>query len=410
MAKLSAQKVERAGLADKQGKWVGLGPGRHGDGDGLYLIVKPSGARSWVLRVVEAGTKKRRDVGLGSVAKLSLAEAREKAAELRKHALNGRNPFAERDRKHFAPKTFREAVEAVHEAKRDGWSEKNSDSFLSTLKEYAYPALGDLLVEHIDADDVVRALKPIWNSKPATAVKVRHRIGLVLSYAKASKWRTTEAPTRSISLLLSSQKVASVPMPSMPYEQVPAFVADLKAKPETIGRLALLFLIYTAARSGEVRTARWSHIDLDNALWHRPADLMKADKAHTVTLNPQAVALLRALDGQRLLKLDGLVFPGAGGKALSDMTISKVMRDAGLAFVPHGFRSSFRDWAAEMMPTIPDPVAEAALAHTVPDKVERAYKRTAFIDMRRKLLDGWGGYVSGASNVVRLAQVSASGA
>lgn len=388
MGKLNAKSV----LAAK--------PGRHGDGDGLYLVVKPTGARSWILRVVQQDNR-RRDIGLGSIAKTSLAEAREKAAELRKHALNGRDPTAERDRKAFIPKTFRDAALAVHEAKKAGWGKKTADAFLSSLKDHSYPILGDLLVEHVDAADVARALNPIWTAKPAIAAKVRQRIGLVLSYSKASKWRTTEAPTQSLSHLLSRQGT-STPMPAMPYAQVPAFVEDLQGKAETMGRLALLFTIATAARSGESRQARWSHFDLDARLWNRPADLMKSKVAHTVTLNDLALSVLRRAAGHRLGNADTLVFPSKSGGALSDMTVSKIMRDAGSAYVPHGFRSSFRDWAAELMPNIPDAVAEAALAHAVPDKVVAAYKRTAFLEMRRQLLDAWGVYLDGKSNVLPL--------
>jgi integrase len=374
-------------------------PGRHGDGGGLYLIVKPTLARSWILRVVVDG--RRRDIGLGSIAKLSLAEARERAAELRKHALNGRDPVTERDRKEFIPKTFKEAAQAVHEAKRVGWGSKTADAFLSSLADHAHPILGDLLVEHIDAADVARALKPIWTSKPAMAAKVRQRIGSVLSYSKASKWRTTEAPTQSLSQLLSRQGV-STPMAAMPYTEVPAFVKDLRSKTETMGRLALLFTIATVARGGEARNTRWSHIDLERRLWNRPADLMKSKVAHTVTLNDLALGILRRARALRIGQADTPVFPAKSGGALSDMTVSKIMRDAGLPYVPHGFRSSFRDWSAELMPNIPDAVAEAALAHAVPDKVVAAYKRTQFVEMRRQLLDAWGVYLSGDSNVLPL--------
>lgn len=373
-------------------------PGRHGDGGGLYLLVKPTGARSWLLRVRVEG--RRRDIGLGSIAKLSLSEARDEAAKLLKHALNGRDPVTERDRRSFVAKTFRDAAIATHAAKADGWAVKTADAFLSSLAEHAYPTLGDVLVEHIDAADIARALKPIWTSKPAMAVKVRHRIGVVLSYAKASKWRTTDAPMRELGHLLNRQETGGA-MAAMPYADVPAFVASLDEATPTTGRQALLFAIATAARSGEVRQARWEQVDLAKRLWNRPADMMKGRVAHTVTLSEYAVGLLHRARGDQGAPT-GLIFPSRAGKPLSDMTLSKIMRDADLAYVPHGFRSSFRDWAAELMPAMPEAVAEAALAHTIPDKVVRAYKRTQLVELRRQLLDAWGVFLAGQSNVLPL--------
>ncbi len=180
----------------------------------------------------------------------------------------------------------------------------------------------------------------------------------------------------------------------MPYAETPAFFRQLNEGSETMGRLALMFVIATAARGGEVRQARWSQIDLKNKLWNRPAEIMKGGIAHSVTLNAAALAILERVAAYRGKGEDPLLFPSPKGAVLSDMTVSKVMRDAKLPFVPHGFRSSFRDWAAEKMPQIPDPVAEAALAHVVPDKVIAAYKRTNFIEMRRKLLERWGAFLT----------------
>ena len=196
-------------------------------------------------------------------------------------------------------------------------------------------------------------------------------------------------------------------MASMPYGDVPAFLASLVAAHPTTGRQALMFAIATAARSGEVRQARWEQIDLAKRLWNRPADIMKSKAAHTVTLSEYAIGLLHRARGDQAAPT-GLIFPARSGKTpLSDMTISKIMRDANLPYVPHGFRSSFRDWAAELMPMIPEAVAEAALAHTIPDKVVRAYKRTQLIELRRQLLDAWGVFLAGQSNVLPLWKASA---
>jgi len=393
-------------------------PGRHADGAGLYLLVKPTGARSWLLRVQVDG--KRRDIGLGSVdlsAKklsgddpsesipilerkvLSLSEAREKAGILYRLAKAGRDPLAERDKDRRTSRTFRQAAKACHDSMRASWTDRHAAAFLASLDEHAYPVLGSKRVDLIDAGAIRDTLFPIWTKKPEMAGKVRQRIAMVLNYSHGEGWRPSEAPTRALSLLLAKRPEGGN-YSSMPFADLPDYVASLRAEPTTTGRLALLFLIFTAARSGEVRNARWEHIDLKAKLWNRPASAMKSGKAHTVTLNDQAVAVLsdaQALNGDMFPEL---VFPNSKGLPMSDMTISKIMRDKKLPYVPHGFRSTFRDWAAERMPSIPDPVAEAALAHTVSDRVVAAYKRTNFLDLRRQLLNAWGAYACGVTNVV----------
>lgn len=372
-------------------------PGRHGDGDGLYLVVKPTGAKSWVLRVQREG--RRRDVGLGSLAALTLAEAREKSAALRKHALNGRDPITERDRDRRPIPTFREATKQTHEALKSGWVGKSADAFLSSLETYAYPTLGNRRVDTIEAANIQKMLEPIWTSKPEVARKVRMRVGQVLNFAHSKGWRTTEAPSRSVGVALPKQPKGKN-FKAMPYPDVPAFMARLAGEAPTAGRRALMFLILTAARPGEVRLATWGQIDEKKAEWNRPAEIMKLREAHTVTLSSAAIALLAKIKGERSPLAGDLIFPGQRLKPLSDMTFSKVLRDAGLTYNAHAFRSSFRDWAAEQMPDVPDPVAESALAHVVPDKVVRAYKRTSFMEMRRKLLEEWGAFIFGAVDVV----------
>lgn len=362
-------------------------PGRHGDGGGLYLLVKSSGSRSWLLRVQRDG--KRRDIGLGSIAALNLAEAREKAAELRKHVLNGRDPIAERDRDRRPIPTFKEATKAAHKELKSGWSPKHAAAFLSSMEEHAFGPLGNRRVDTIDAAVIRDMLAPIWTRIPSMARKVRQRISTVLNYAQSKGWRANEAPSKAVTLGLARQASGSN-FSAMPYAEVPSLVADLMKRPQTTGRDALMFLLFTAARSGEVRSARWSHVDLDAGNWNRPADMMKNRLAHTVTLNQPAIDLLRRRFEEISPKPQDLIFPARKGGQLSDMTITKVLRSAEVPFTVHGFRSSFRDWAAEMMPTIPDPVAEAALAHVVPDKVIAAYKRTSFLALRRELLAAWG--------------------
>ncbi|KQN92142.1 hypothetical protein ASE90_05285 [Sphingomonas sp. Leaf67] len=389
-------------------------PGRHADGDGLYLLVKPSGAKTWLLRVQVDG--RRRDIGLGTVDPssraagkgeaspivipilqrkiLTLAEARDKAAMLRVAAKSGLDPIAERDRERLKIPKFRDAAKAAHLALKSGWSEKGAATFIKSLENHAFKTIGDIRVDAITAADISNVLTPIWTTKADMARKVRQRIGTVLNFAHGKGWRLTEAPGRSVTVGLPRQPKGGH-YQAMPYADVPAFVAGLVAQPATTGRSALLFQIYTAARPGEVRGARWGQVDLEKREWNRPASLMKGNDAaaHTVTLNDAAVALLRQMKGDATPKPDQLVFQGQRGGMLSDMTMNKVLRTAGQPHDAHGFRSSFRDWAAEKMPAIPDPVAEAALAHVVPDKVVRAYKRTTFIEMRRKLLNGWGSYI-----------------
>jgi integrase len=377
-------------------------PGRYTDGHGLLLHVRPTGSKYWVLRIQIDG--RRRDVGLGSVSPydslseldevpllekcvLTLAEARLKAATLRQMAKAGRDPVVELSRDRSPIPNFNEAALKAYEAKLPEWSATTAESFMSSMEKHAFPQLGKILVSDVDAATIAKTLSAIWMTTPQIALKVRQRIGLVLNYAEAQSWRTSSMPNDAISMLLPKQ-LEGGHFDAMPYKEVPAFVASLNAT-LSIGRLALLFLIFTAARSGEVRGAKWNQIDMAERLWHRPAELMKGRnaKAHTVTLNSEALAIIEIASQFRRNSTD-LIFPSRSGGELSDMALSSFMD--GIFGTPHGFRSSFRDWAAEKMPHIPDPVAEAAIAHKVSNKVVAAYKRTAFLEMRRVLLDEWG--------------------
>lgn len=388
-------------------------PGRHHDGQGLYLYVSPTGARSWVLRIQKEG--KRQDIGLGaadisprSVGKgeappieislmnrrlLTLSEAREKARMLREATKAGLDPIFERDRERRSIPKFRDAAKDAHAAWKDGRKEKDAATFLRSLELHAFPIIGDHPVDVITASDISKVLEPIWTSKPDMGRKVRQRIGRVLNFAHAKGWRATEAPVKSVTVALPRQPKGGN-YKAMPYVDVPKFVAVLNSKAQTYGRRVTLFQLLTAVRHGEARAARWGQIDLKAREWRIPADMMKGGVAHTVTLNSPAVALLERTLTERSVKPTDLVFPGRQGVLLSDMTMNKMLRDAGFRYDSHGFRSSFRDWAAEQMSHIPDAVAEAALAHVVPEKVVRAYKRTNFIEMRRTLLEAWGGYVT----------------
>jgi integrase len=385
-------------------------PGRYADGGGLYLLVKPSGARSWVLRIQVDG--KRRDIGLGSVELvgkrdpsemslpildrkvLTLGEAREKAGILARHAKAGRDPVVERDKDRSSAPTFADATMRCHDDLKSGWAPKSAAAFLSSLQEHAFPALGKMRVDHIEASHIRDMLAPIWTEIPVMARKVRQRVGTVLNYSKSKGWRAAEAPGKSVTLGLARGHRGGN-FAAMPYTEVPAFMATLEVQSATVGRLALRFLILTAARSGEVRKATWQQIDFEAGLWNRPAEIMKGGLAHTVTLSAAALAILREAKLHRTSSGgEALVFPSRKGGSISDMTISKIMRDMGLVYVPHGFRSSFRDYVAEQVSEIPDAVAEAALAHANGDKVVAAYKRTDYLALRRDLLERWATFVS----------------
>jgi len=374
-------------------------PGRYMDGDGLMLDVKPSGSKSWVVRLQAGG--KRRDYGLGSFKDVGLSEARDLAREYRKKLRQGVDPIADRRKVSVVP-SFAEAAATVHEEHKRGWRNgKHGEQWLTTLKTYAFPKIGQLPVDQITTGQVRDLLGEIWLTKPETARRVRQRIGTVLDFAHGKGWREPFVMA-AVNKALPKQPRKSGRFEALPYAEVPAFVAKLRER-ESMGRLALGALVLTASRSGEVRLARWSEIDLDKATWTIPAERMKAGKTHVVPLSPAALRVFRRAAELRMAGTD-LVFPGLKrGKPLSDMTLLKILRDMKLDATVHGFRSAFRDWCAEET-SVAGEVAEAALAHAIPNKVEAAYRRTDFFEKRRKLMDAWAEYCSGsAANVVRLA-------
>lgn len=366
-------------------------PGTHGDGDGLYLRVKSTGRKSWILRVQHMG--KREDIGLGSYPLVTLAKAREKALELRRVAKEGGSARAARDEKRVAVPTFKEAALQAHVEFAKGVSEKTGAAFKSSLEVHVFPKIGARRVDHINTVDVIAALSSTWTEKPALAQKLRVWITRVLSFAKANGWRKDALPDPRELRDGLARRPKGGNHAAVPYKEVPAVVAGELAKEETAGRLALLFTILTAARSGEVRSARWEHIDLEAREWNRPAELMKSRVKHTVTLNDSALSILAS--AREAFGDKGLIFPGTRRDAqLSDATLSKALRAAGRTETVHGFRSTFRDWAAERMPTIPAMVAEMALAHSVGTATQQAYLRSDLRDMRRALMDAWGRYAA----------------
>ncbi|QGN53473.1 site-specific integrase [Novosphingobium sp. Gsoil 351] len=365
------------------------GPRVYSDGAGLLLRVKASGAKSWVLRVQHAG--RRQDVGLGALSDLTLAEAREKAAALRKLARQGKDPLAARDFVEPTVPTFAEAVDKAHAELGKGWADKTAIAFKASLEQHALPTLGSKRVDEIGSEHVIAALAPIWTEKPQQARKVRHRIQQVLAFAKAKGWRSERPPDpaevrRGLARQPRSQGFAAVP-----YAEVPSLVAGELDKVESSARLGLLFAILTAARSGEVRQATWAQIDREARTWSRPAEVMKSSVPHVVTLNSAALAVL---DRAARFGSEGLLFPAARQGPLSDMSLAKMLRNAGRSETVHGFRSSFRDWAAEKMPQVPAMVAEMALAHSVGTATEKAYLRSDLRALRFKLMDAWGKFAA----------------
>jgi integrase len=378
-------------------------PGRHSVGDSLILCVGESGRASWIARVVDAAGR-RRDFGLGPFKDYTLAEVREKARDLRKAGRDGAEILTRRERRMAMRKvpTFKEAAEKVHDERKGVWSNgKHVDQWLSSLEAYAYPKLGHLAVDRIGVAQVVDALSDVWHKAPETARRVRQRIMAVLNWAHAREYRSTQVSNAAVGLGLGPQKEGRGNFAALPYTEVAALIAELRRK-ETIGNLALEFTILTAARSGEVRGATWDEFDLEAKLWTIPGARMKAGREHVVPLCDRAVTIVRrAMD----IRSSGtIVFPGLRGKPMSDATMAKALREAGVPRekgTVHGMRSAFRDWISEET-SFPGDVAEAALAHVIRNKVEAAYRRGSLLAKRREMMNAWAAYCEGATNVVRM--------
>ena len=384
MGKLSALSVKAAKTA-----------GRYQDGRGLMLLVKPSGARSWILRMQVAG--RRRDFGLGSLHDVSLAEAREKAMETRKLYRSGVDPVAEKKAallKLRGIPTFAEAARTVFDEQKSSWKNaKHRSQWISSLEKYANPTIGDTRIDEITGPMIREVLILIWLEKPETARRVRQRIGTVLDWAHAKGYRDAEAPMRLISKGLPKQPKQDNHYAAMPYADIPQFLDGLLSKEPSMGRLALRFVIFTAARSGEVRGATWEEIDLEAKTWTIPGERMKAGREHIVPLSQAALGVLSEAEALRTGRAGEPIFPGIRGKPMSDMTLAKVLKTAGVVGATvHGFRSAFRDWAAEMTGTQGD-VVEAALAHVNRNRVEAAYRRTNYLEKRRSLMQAWASYL-----------------
>lgn len=399
-------------------------PGMYCDGGGLYLRITEEGTKNWVLRYMLSG--KPHWMGLGPVSLFGLQEARAKALDARRQRHEGVDPIearkAARQQALLASAkaiTFRECAEKYIEAHKAGWkSAKHADQWPSTLKTYAYPVIGSLPVQAIDTALVTKIIEPIWSTKPETANRLRGRVEAVLDWARARSFRAGENPARwrghLDNLLPSRSRVRKVVHhAALAYPEISRFIALLHQQ-EGIAALALEFAILTAARTGEAISATWGEIDLPGKMWVIPGSRMKAGREHRVPLSPRAVEIVAAM---KKLAGDGVspkapVFSGAKpGKALSNMAFLMLLRRMKCDDVTaHGFRSTFRDWAAERT-GYPSEMAEMALAHAVGSKVEAAYRRGDLFDKRRRMMDDWARFCGtvqpyGQSNIATLRKTS----
>lgn len=393
MPRIAKQLSDRAVAAIKA-------EGRHpvGGVPGLHIRVTDTGHRGWVLRVKVGDA--RRDMGLGAYPEVTLADAREKAREVHSSLRRGEVPATPTKQRQEAiatstHKTFKQCAEAFMRDKAGEWKNpKHRQQWENTLAQYAFPHMGGMAVGDIDLPHVLACLEPIWRVKNETASRVRGRIESVLDWATVRKYRTGDNPARWKGHL---DKVLPAPTKvqktehhrAVPVDGMPAFMTDLRSR-QGIAARALEFVVLTAARSGEVRGATWAEVDLDGAVWAIPAARMKAGKEHRVPLSQAALELLKAaprMEGSELL------FPGTQGQPLSDMSMTAVMRRMEVDAVPHGFRSTFRDWAGDRT-AFPRDLAEAALAHVLDSKVEAAYRRSDALEKRREMMQAWEHFIA----------------
>ena len=373
-----------------------LSAGRHGDGNGLYLVVDPSGARRWIVRVVVKGQKNkmgaplRTDFGLGGADVVTLNTARERALEYRRMAKSGLNPrfSAQRD----VP-TFEDVARQVHIDRMPTWkNQKHGEQWIGTLRSYAFPKIGRMPVDSIGQPEVMMCLAPIWTEKHETAKRLAQRLKIVLDVAKAKGYRSGENPVTVIkdAQALPKVKHKAKHHKAMGWQDVPSFYADLKLR-NAMAAKALMFTCLTGSRTGEVLGLRWEEIDFDARLWTCPAIRMKTDEVHRVPLTDEMLAIIEPLKAMQ----SEYVFEGQKRhKPLSNMSMLMLLRRMQVKGVTvHGFRSTFRDWASEVA-NAPREVAEMSLSHRVGSDVERAYARSDLIDKRRKLMDRWSIYVA----------------
>ncbi len=381
-------------------------PGRHADAHGLYLLVRDTGSRSWMLRMQHQG--KRRDFGLGPTRDVSLTDARALAAEVRRKVRSGLDPAKERTLRRRSAPSFEKVARDCYDAMKGGWKDQRHASWLSSFENHVFPIIGAKPIDMIDGAVVLSVLEPVWLTIPDTARRILQRIGTVLDYAHIKGLIPEEVSLRSVTRGLPRQTKQVTHREALPYAKVPPFMTALMALPNSFGRDALKLTVLTAVRTNETRFSTWGEFDLKAAKWSIPAERMKMKEAHVVPLSAPAVALLRRLHAERLtldgeVSADHFVFSYNRKKPISDMTMLKVLRDMNLAGVTvHGFRSSFTDWAAERT-EFPKEVADKALAHRIPNAVEAAYRRTDFFEKRRSLMDRWACFVTENGVITKIA-------
>ena len=362
-----------------------------GDGNTLFLKVRDDGnggrgSAQWVQIIHING--KRVERGLGGYPIVSLEEARQVAFENRREVKRGRNPFAKPAQdvaKQLAP-TFKDALDAVIAIQRESWANARTETgWRAALNTYAMPKLGSKRVDAIQTPDVLAVLQPIWNSKPAVAGRVKRGIAKAMDWAIA-KGHRQDNPVAAVDAVLPTLKKATKHHKALPFAEVPSAIATVRDSAAHLAtKLAFEFLVLTATRSGEVRLTTWGEIDWDKDVWRIPAERMKAKVEHVVPLCEQAYDVL--MQARDEYGNSGLIFPTLTGKAQYDHHISKLVRQCGINAVPHGFRSSFRDWAAEN--GWERDIAESALAHTITNAVEAAYHRTSYLEKRRRMMADW---------------------
>ncbi len=370
------------------------GPAILADGGGLSLVVEASGTKRWELRTSILG--KRRQFGLGSYPATSLEDARAKAADIRKAARNGIDLRKQAAIEALKGTTFKSAFEEfLEDKKRELGNQKHIWQWERQMELHIYPSLGDRPVAEITAKEIIDALRPIWFEIPETAMRLLQRMKSVFDAAIVAEIREKANPCTGVAAVLGKRHRVVEHYTSLPYSECPRFMAQLQGLENRrwpVVSLALEFLILNASRAGEVRGATWSEFDLDARLWSIPKERMKVKQPHRVPLSSRAMALLEEAKHYKREESD-LVFPAQGGGKLSDMTLTKVLRDMEVPAVPHGFRSSFKGWCAEVA-KVADEVSEAALAHAVRGKVKAAYLRVDFLDERRALMEAWASFLS----------------
>ena len=373
-------------------------PGKYYDLHGLFLRIEPTGSRRWVQRVSISG--RQREIGLGSADLVTLAEARELAMSNKKLARAGGDPLAAKQERIAIP-SLNEAIDKVIELNAPTWTNaKHAAQFKSTLTNYVTPKLGRRPVSDIQTADILGILTPIWSSKGETARRVKQRIGTVMKWAIAQGYRTDD-PTLALNQVLPKQNRKPKHRAALPHTDVSACLKSIHQSDAMLStKLAIELLVLTATRSGEVRLAEWSEVDLETRIWKIPPNRMKMREEHIIPLSNRAIAVLKQA---QTLSTDGLIFPGMKrGRPMSDATMSKLVKALGYPVDIHGFRTSFRTWVQEQTNTAHE-VAERALAHKTTNKVEAAYARSDLFEKRRKLMDAWATYLSDEpAKVVRL--------